>query len=138
MGFDLPKLLKLLLPTLCIFYAFSAPEAPRNSLYREVFGNPDYYLDVYFETNPKGMFQQGAAQNLRFSGYLVHGEQQVPIDGRRVDWNGERLYLFDSKFGKFKGRLAKAEGRCEPALHFQVDGAKPAPESGILRAGFCQ
>ena len=138
MELDLPKLLKLLLPTICIFYAFAAPETPKNSLYREVFGNPEYYLDVYFETNPKGIFQQGVAQNLRFSGYLVHGEKQVPIDGRRVDWNGERLYLFDSQLGKFKGRLAKAERGCEPALHFQVDGANRAPASGILRAGFCK
>lgn len=130
----LGKLIAVLIPTLCIFCVFADLRPGLNPFFREVFGNGEYLLDVYYSTNPRGpMFRE--PQSLNFRGFLVRGDEQVEVSGRRVDWNGERLYLFDSQFGKFQGRLAKASQGCEPALHFKL--GEERPKQGILRAGFC-
>lgn len=131
------NLVKITLPTLCIFYAFWQPPTVPSAAFREVFGNESLLLDVYLETNPEGYFQKGKPQNLRFTGYLVDGDRQMEVKGRRIDWNGERFYLFESPLGKFRGRLAKNSSGCEPLLQFQLEGRQPAATNGVMKAGFC-
>ena len=131
---SLLKVVAILIPTFCIFYIFTDLRPEFNPFYREIFGNGDLLLDVYYATNPQGALQR-APQDLRFRGFLVRGDEEVEVTGRRIDRDGQRLYLFESKFGRFEGRLAKNTKSCEPVLHFLLGDLNPT--RGILRAGFC-
>lgn len=139
MQLDPFKLLRITIPTFCILYTLSWSGIPPWSHYHETFGNPDYYLDLYYDTNPEGFFQKSEpAAKIGFRGFIAAGDKEEAITGYRTLSHGNSTYVFHSRQGWFEGTLARDSRRgCEPKLHYQIvaDGGKPA--TGVLKAAFC-
>jgi len=137
---DFWKFLRLLIPTLCLAYVVAGSTWGNSASYRYAFGEGDYFLDLYFDTNPHGYFQrQLPNRSLPFFGYFVHGDRQEKVRGKFThDANGER-YVFQTSLGKFVGSLAAPRSGCEPQLNFRIAGnGDPDPKrSGSLKAAYC-
>ncbi len=130
----LAKLLKTLLPTLCIFYSFSRNSVGKRWVDRQAFGNGDYYLDLYFNVSPKGPFSNEKGR-INFEGYFVTLNGQENIRGSLETSPGRRDYRFICSQGEFRGNLRRVAGRCESQLDFEIHGQKKV--IGVLTAGFC-
>ncbi len=135
----LGKLTQSWVPTLVLCYAFSATTL-KAYRYHETFGAGNYYLDVYYDVNPRGYFQKGRLeQKIRFNGFFIKGKNEASISGYFTRTAGHQIYQFDSSEGRFDGKLeARSSGSgCEPTLNFQWQPQGEALETGSLPAGFC-
>lgn len=141
MGFISGQILSLALPTAILCTAAAWSSLPDARPYREVFGNENYYLDLYYEVNPDGYFKQNEPQpKVRFHGRLTTEAGEFPISGEREGRGETARYHFSWQEGKaqgrFVGRLATHARHCEPDLNFElVENGQHA--NGTLRAGFC-
>lgn len=132
------KLLKYLIPTVCIFYSLSWSSLPPIRTYHEVFGNSDLYLDLYFETNPQGIFSRNVvSQSITFHGFMVSPDSERRVSGLLVKQNGQKKYFFDSDLGSFRGVLLQVMNQCEPSLYFHIWKGDRSVKSGKLKGGFC-
>ena len=134
-------LIKLLLPSLCLFYTMWWTDLPAGSGYHELFGNEEAILDVYLSSNPNGIFQkQKTEQLIRFDGFYIEKNKEKRISGVRILKQGKIFYEFESKSGHFVGYLmpSRQKEKCEPSLHFvlQKNEITP-PTNGWMRAAFC-
>jgi len=131
------KLVRSWVPTLCLCYAFSATTL-RAYRYHETFGAGNYYLDVYFDVNPRGYFQTGLAeQKIRFDGFFIKGAAEERVSGYFVKRKGIPQYQFTTTQGHFEGKLQPQKARCEPVMNFQVRNRDRELDSGAMSAGFC-
>ena len=139
MQLDPLKVLGLTIPTFCILYTFSWSGLPPWSHYRETFGNPDYYLDLYYDTNPEGVFQKAKpATKIGFRGYVAASDGEEAITGYRVQDHGDSVYVFHSRHGRFEGKLAReARSHCESTLRYQIVANGGESATGVLKAAFC-
>jgi len=133
------QFVRVLLPSFCLFYSFYPKALPSVPWYNEAFGNNDYYLDVYYDINPNGIFQkQGGLQKLRFFGYLVTGEDEERVVGVMYRFEKRCFYFFNSRQGRFVAELKPSHGGCEPALHFRIEHQGKIMAFGVLRGAFCR
>jgi len=120
----------LLLPTVVLL------QAPRVSAEylakRELFGGPDYYLDLHFSQKPNRR-----PQGVPFTGYLSGKQKEERITGIVQFRDREWRYDFKTARGKFSGKLLRENNRCEPILSYEITGESGVVETGSLRAGFC-
>lgn len=130
------QIVKIFLPTLWIFSCFSNHGMNHSHLYREPFGNGDYFLDLYFRTNPKGVLQKENRKPVSFSGYFLNRDSQELISGQIVDYKGSRYYSFQSENGKFVGKV-KGTDPCEPSMQFTIYQENLMLNSGTLKGAFC-
>ena len=119
------------LPTLILLSLSTDATLSRFRPYREVFGNGDCYLDLYYDANPRGWLRSG--DRVRFRGTWTTESGESEISGVR---EGSR-YSFDAPTGKFTASLRRSDRGCEPALQFRWRANRAAPQSGTLKAGFC-
>jgi hypothetical protein len=132
------RIFAVFIPSFILLSAATWTALPELRPYREVFGNDNYYLDLYYEVNPQGWLRQGQPdQPVRFHGRLTTNSGDYPIEGARQGSPDHAHYEFKSKAGQFVGQLSKNGKGCEPSLHFRLQGAAEPSASGILRAGFC-
>lgn len=137
MELTLSKLLRVLLPSICIFYTISKTASDPLAVYRQQFGNNDYYLDLYFPINPKGTFQVSRSEGkARFKGYFVTTTEEEEVAGFLERRSGEHFYIFQSQRGQFLGKLDQDGKGCGGGLRFEIRGRKPIPTQW-MKAGFC-
>ena len=123
------------LPSVILYLAATIPTLVEIRPYREVFGNDDTYLDLYYDTNPDGWFQpKTEASRVRFHGKLTTGQGDFAVAGERV---GRAHYRFDSAVGKFQGKLRSVPKACEPAMDFRIERDAKVATAGVMRAAFC-
>jgi hypothetical protein len=132
------RILAVIFPSVILLTAAWWTALPDTRIYREVFGNDNYYLDLYYEVNPDGWLRRAAADRpVRFRGRLTTNTGDYPVTGvRQATAQGVR-YEFDSSAGKFSGRLSPSDKGCEPSLRFRLQGLREPSAQGTLRAGFC-
>ena len=133
------NLLKILLPNLLIFYAFSTDGFRPLWSYQETFGNEEYYLDLYYRTNPNGPLHRDVdSDSVQFSGFLVTQDHEEQVQGFRHRINGKLYYHFITEKGKFIAQMRPPRGKsCEPLLDFRVGESSTDLKTGTLRASFC-
>jgi hypothetical protein len=129
------KLLRMLLPSLCIFYCLSNAMAPHH-VYHEAFGGEEFLLDVFFENNPRGLLASHTSPHIPFKASLL-GQAEERVVGHYRRTNGKETYVFQSSGGIFTGQLEKGPRGCEPALRYRLERGNEVVKSGVLRAGFC-
>src|SRR5688572_26240451 len=109
------QILALALPSLCIFYSLTGAKGAHPALFREAFGNGDYYLELDFFTNPNSL----RANRASFHGLWVTKFGEQKIQGVRERKGNEVIYQFEAEEGSFAGTLENEKSGCEPSLHFQ-------------------
>lgn len=124
------KLFTLLLPTLLLFCGLSWNWFEHTAVQREVFGNPDTFLDLQFPLHPP-------RARAYFQGALVTARGEEKISGVRVIAAGETKYEFSTLAGHFVGKLVPSQKGCEPQLIFRLEQKGKTVREGSLKAGFC-
>jgi hypothetical protein len=127
------KLLRILLPSLCIFYCLSTALTPL-SKYHEAFGDESIYLDIFFDSNPRGKTNR----RISFKAVLAGMEAEEVCIGHYFKTAHKETYVFQSKGGKFTGTLSPSFPGCEPELHYRLENESRLLKSGILKGGFCR
>jgi hypothetical protein len=138
MALDFFKLLRILLPSLCLLYSFSPRQVPLFLPYHEVFGDEEHYLDLYFEYDPQGYFQKSQHPSAgTFTGYFVTTAGEEKVNGSWETISEGRNYSFRTSQGSFHGKMGKGTKGCEPVLKYRVKEPGGETRSGTLTAGFC-
>lgn len=105
-------------------------------VHREAFGNGDYYLEVAYRINPRGVLA-GDSFESPFQGLLTGPRGEVPVEGALRREGSEEVYRFRLPGGShFVGRLRR-DGACDRQLTYRLIGPGGRNERGVLSAGFC-
>lgn len=138
MEIDSIKLLRLALPSLCLFYSVSGPSLSSGPERKEAFGSKEYYLALRLDGIPRrSIAGQEVPENLGFSGVFATEKAEHPIQGKRVRVGAQTWYLFNTPEGRFVGWLTKSDKGCEPILQFRIENSNGNKQQGKMAAGFC-
>jgi len=133
---NIENLVKILLPTLCIFCSFSRDPKGTWGGFHQTFGSSNYFLELSLSTNPNGWFQRGETfQKIRFQGVLVTPNEQKRVAGLLENRQGHKSYHFITEKNSFVGKLSRVPNRCEPSLEFEKPPKSPIKD--VMHAGFC-
>ncbi len=131
------KLLALMVPNFCLFYAYAWSGFQVLPERREAFGSPDLYLDIKYVGLHHRKVQSRDTETVEFDGILATDVSQNQVRGRRFKINGNTWYTFYLGENKFLGWLAHGEKGCEPQLRYQLEKAGKVIKKGTMKAGFC-
>lgn len=131
------KLLAVLIPNFCLFYAYAWSSFQSLPQRREAFGAPDLYLDIKYSGYPNRQIKPTEFESVDFDGVLATNNSENPIKGRRIKVNGKVWYTFYLGENKFFGWLSPGAKGCEPELNYQLEREGHIVKKGSMRAGFC-
>lgn len=131
------KVLALLVPNFCLFYAYAWSAFQTLPEHREAFGASDLYLDIKYHGYPKRSIKSPDPETVEFDGVLATDTAENQVKGRRFRVNGDTWYTFYLGEKKFLGWLVPGSKGCEPQLNYQLEQEGKVVQKGTMKAGFC-
>jgi hypothetical protein len=131
------KILALVVPNCCLFYAYAWSSFQLVPIRREAFGSPDLYLDIKYSGVPRKSDKKNTSETADFEGVLATDFDSNEIKGRRVKIDGNTWYTFYLGDKKFLGWLAQGQTGCEPELQYRLEKNGKILKTGKMKAGFC-
>jgi hypothetical protein len=131
------KIMALVIPNFCLFYAYAWSSFQVMPERREAFGSPDLYLDIKYTGIPNGRGHRATSEAVEFDGVLATDFDTNQVRGRRFKIDGNTWYTFYLGDKKFLGWLAQGRTGCEPELQYRLEKDGKILKTGKMKAGFC-
>ena len=135
MPLNFKSLLGLWIPTLVLLLTAASPHTPFYRGSHETYGAGDWYLDLYFDLNPKT--DVAALPTQKFEGFLVVGDTQEKVRGTVSRSPQGSRYFIAAQSGTFVGHATVEKGKCEPKMKFEFTSFTGTRSSGSLNGAFC-
>lgn len=136
MGLDFPGFLRLVLPTFFLMYAFAGRAFHPEPRHRQVFGNKEYFMELWFDASPT-LPRRAMIPYLRFDGEIVSDSKSQPVSGYLATRLGTTTYHIRVGSEIWNGVLRATPGSCDGFLEISdLRTGRPVGPSR-LKAGFC-
>lgn len=134
---DFPGFLRLVLPTFFLLYAFAGRAFHPELRHRQIFGNRDFFLELWFDASPS-LPRQTMIPYLRFKGELISGSGARPVTGFLARRLGKTTYHLKLDDGLWEGVLRGVPSGCDGFLEIRdLRTGRSISSPSRLKAGFC-
>ena len=131
-----PGFLRLVLPTFFLLSAFAGRAFHSQPRHRQVFGNHDYFMELWFDASPS-ITRQRTLPYLKFEGEFVSDNSNERLTGYLARQLGKTTYHFKVGSRQWEGVLRATPNSCDGMLELSdLRTGKPIPTEH-LKAGFC-
>lgn len=130
------NILRVVLPTFLVMYAFAGGAFNVEPRHRQVFGDKNYFMELWFDGNP-ALPRQSLIPYLRFQGELISDKTTRKVTGYLARRMGKPTYHLRVGHEIWEGALKTVPDSCDGFLEISDLRTGRAVSPARLKAGFC-